>query len=253
MTMTAKRILDVVVATLVLLVTSPLFVFAAIGIALTSPGPIFYRARRIARDRRCGASASRLRAPERRRRDGYHGREFTMYKFRTMRVAAAGGNPVSSFNDSRVFPFGGILRATKIDELPQLVNVLRGEMSIVGPRPEAPDIVRNHYTPDDLVTLRVRPGVTSPGTVYYYSHCEGMLTSDAAMDVYLKRLLPLKLALDRVYIGQADIRYDIRLILRTIFVIAGRAVGIERFPKPPELTVVGSNQTATTSTSSRGR
>src|SRR3954462_11463870 len=98
----------------------PLLVIAAIGIKLTSPGPVFYRARRIARDRRRPShSRTAIAHAERRRSDGYQGREFTMYKFRTMRVESGGAaSPITALNDSRIFPFGTFLRATKIDELP---------------------------------------------------------------------------------------------------------------------------------------
>ena len=107
-----------------------------------------------------------------------------MYKFRTMRVSA-NASSITAASDSRVFPFGAFLRATKIDELPQLVNVLKGDMSLVGPRPEAPEIVRDHYTADDLTTLQVPPGLTSPGSVYYYTHGESTLADDAAVDHYV--------------------------------------------------------------------
>jgi lipopolysaccharide/colanic/teichoic acid biosynthesis glycosyltransferase len=232
-----KRILDVVAATVALIATSPLMVVAACGIRLTSPGPILYRARRIGRDRRRLEPPDGSTGPpsERRRQVGYYGREFTMYKFRTMRVAAAEATPITAQNDSRVFPFGAFLRASKIDELPQLINVLKGDMTLVGPRPEAPEIVRSHYKPTDITTLQVLPGVTSPGTIYYYTHCEEMLATDAVVDVYVQQLLPMKLALDRVYIRRASIFYDIRLIFRTVAGILVRKIGRRRFPDPPEL------------------
>ena len=170
-----KRLLDILGAGFALAVTSPFFLVAAIGIKLTSPGPIFYRATRIGRDLRRPQldNGATVHPVERRRKDGYYGREFTMYKFRTMRVdTSSTSSPITAASDSRVFPFGAFLRATKIDELPQFVNVLKGDMSLVGPRPEAPEIVRGHYTPDDITTLQVPLGVTSPGTVYYYTHGE---------------------------------------------------------------------------------
>jgi lipopolysaccharide/colanic/teichoic acid biosynthesis glycosyltransferase len=226
-----KRVVDASIALGILIAVSPLLLLAAIGIKLTSPGPIFYRALRIGRDRR------------RDRREGkYQGRVFTMYKFRTMLVSAdAAAKPITAWKDSRVFPFGSLLRATKIDELPQLLNVIKGDMALVGPRPEAPEIVRSHYSSDDLGTLQALPGVTSPGTLYYYTHCEAMLQSDAVADLYVQRLLPIKLALDRVYLRHPTLGYDVRMILRTIAVLVARCFGSRRFPDPPELAEAGVN------------
>jgi len=232
-----KRLLDVLVAGLALAVSSPLFIVAAVGILITSPGPIFYRAKRIGRDLRRARpdGSSTAHESERRRQDGYRGREFTMYKFRTMRVATGDAeSPITAQNDSRVFPFGAFLRATKIDELPQLINVLKGDMSLVGPRPEAPEIVRQHYTPQDLTTLRVPPGITSPGTVYYYTHCESTLAADKVVDEYVQRVLPAKLALDRVYLARPTTAYDVRVIFRTVVAVGGRILGRRWFPEPPE-------------------
>ncbi|MEO8256950.1 MAG: sugar transferase [Acidobacteriota bacterium] len=237
-----KRLLDIVVAAGALIAAAPLLLVAAIGIRLTSPGPVLYRAKRIGRDRRSSQLDGRAAVDrsERRRQQGYCGREFTMYKFRTMGVDSdATASPITAARDSRIFPFGAFLRATKIDELPQLLNVLMGDMSLVGPRPEAPEIVRAHYTHDDLTTLQVPPGVTSPGTVYYYTHGEATLAAESTVDHYVKRLLPVKLALDRVYIerGRAAI-YDIRVLLRTLAAILARLLGTRGFPDPPELAQV---------------
>jgi lipopolysaccharide/colanic/teichoic acid biosynthesis glycosyltransferase len=174
-----------------------------------------------------------------------------MYKFRTMRVDSHVSSPITAAKDSRVFRFGAFLRATKIDELPQLVNVLKGDMSIVGPRPEAPEIVRSHYSPDDITTLQVPPGVTSPGTVYYYTHGESTLAADSTVDHYVTRLLPIKLALDRVYIQRGRALYDIRVIFRTAAAILARILGTRRFPEPPELVNADVNA-ASRSTDERG-
>jgi lipopolysaccharide/colanic/teichoic acid biosynthesis glycosyltransferase len=231
----AKRALDIIIATVLLVLISPLLLMAAIGIALTSRGPILYRARRIGRDRRRVSAGSDGGFSPERRQPGYRGIEFTLYKFRTMRVAADPGQPITSRADPRVFPFGSFLRATKIDELPQLVNVIKGDMTLVGPRPEAPEIVRTHYTPDDIQTLQVHPGVTSPGSLYYYTHLERTLEGTDATDVYAERLLPAKLAIDRVYLKRANLGYDINLLFRTAVVIIGRCVGWKRFPDPPEI------------------
>ncbi len=232
-----RRSLGALVALLGLIVTSPLLLLAAIGIKLTSPGPVLYRACRIARDRRrWGSDASASRGLTERRRPEYRGAEFTMYKFRTMHVRAdASGGPITADADPRVFRFGALLRATKIDELPQLFNVLRGDMALVGPRPEAPEIVREFYTPIDRQTLQVPPGLTSPGALYYYTHGEQMLQGDAVVQVYVDQLLPVKLAIDRVYIERASVRYDLGVIARTVRVILLRIMGAERLPVPPEL------------------
>jgi lipopolysaccharide/colanic/teichoic acid biosynthesis glycosyltransferase len=235
-----KRVVDASIASCALLALSPVLVAAAIGIKWSSPGPILFRSRRIAIDRRRRGLGPQPggRVPER-RRPIYLGREFTIYKFRTMATmavnAAQAAAPITAWKDSRIFPFGQWLRTTKIDELPQLLNVMKGEMALVGPRPEAPEIVRRHYTEADLDTLQVLPGLTSPGTLYYYTHCEEMLAGDAAEEIYVQSLLPLKLALDRVYLRNASLSYDLQLIARTILIIVARLFGTHQFPDPPEL------------------
>ena len=210
----AKRLFDAVLALGVLIVVAPLLLVALVGIRLTNPGSVFYRARRV----------------------GYRGRQFTLYKLRTMRVDSSGSAPpITTRNDSRVFPFGAWLRAWKVDELPQLLNVLKGDMALVGPRPEDPEVVRKYYSPTDLETLTVLPGLASPGSIYNYTHGEDALTSGDAVQSYVEKLLPVKLALDREYIQNASLLYDLRIVLRTIQVITARAFGRRRFPDPPEM------------------
>ena len=207
-----KRLFDVAVSAGALFVLSPIMAAAAIAIRVSSSGPVLYRAARV----------------------GLNGKEFTMLKFRTMRVAASTGSAITAQNDQRVFRVGAWLRRTKIDELPQLINVLRGEMSIVGPRPEDPRIVRDHYTPAFRQTLRVRPGLASPGSIYNYTHGEALLDSDDPERAYVERLLPFKLALDEVYARRAGIAYDIRIIARTFRALAAITRGTRSFPEPPE-------------------
>lgn len=207
-----KRAFDVLLSGAALLVLSPLLAAVAVAVPLASPGPALYRARRV----------------------GLNGAPFTMYKFRTMHVGGAGA-PITAGDDPRVFPLGKLLRRLKVDELPQLVNVLKGDMSIVGPRPEDPDIVARHYSPAHMETLAVRPGLTSPGSVYYYAVGEETLRHGDAVDAYVERLLPVKLALDLVYVREASLAYDLALVVRTAAVIAARAAGRRRFPDPPEL------------------
>ncbi|HVH69044.1 MAG TPA: sugar transferase [Gemmatimonadales bacterium] len=209
----AKRLFDVVLATLGLVVATPILLVAAIGIRLSSPGPILYRARLI----------------------GRWGQPFTMYKLRTMHVHAPTAGPVITAEvDPRVFAFGSFLRLSKIDELPQLVNVLRGEMSIVGPRPEHPTMVER-YTAEQRETLRVRPGLSSPASLYDYTHGARLVGSKDPVAAYINRLLPLRLELELVYVRRASLRYDIAIIGRTLWLIALTLLGKRSFPDPPEL------------------
>src|SRR5437667_12351186 len=207
-----KRPIDVILASVALVFTAPLMAVAAIGIRLSSPGPIFYCASRV----------------------GINGRLFVMYKFRTMHVRTVVRSVVTAQEDSRVFPFGRLLRRTKIDELPQLLNILKNEMSIVGPRPEDPSFVKR-YAPEHLQTLSVLPGLASPGSIYNCTHGEMLIDSADPEQDYVNRLLPTKLALEAVYVRQASVFYDLRLMFRALWVIIGRALGRRHFPEPPEM------------------
>src|SRR4030042_5539903 len=140
-----KRLFDFSSALIGLIVLSPLLLITSVVIKLTSPGPIFHRGERV----------------------GLDGRLFYLYKFRTMVADAASMGPgITAQNDQRVTRTGRFLRATKIDELPQLINVLKGDMSLVGPRPEDPRYVEQ-YTPDEKQILKVRPGITSAASLTY--------------------------------------------------------------------------------------
>jgi lipopolysaccharide/colanic/teichoic acid biosynthesis glycosyltransferase len=212
--LTLVRLIDVVLASVALICLSPLFLLAAAGIWLSSPGPILYRAKRV----------------------GIGGKMFVMYKFRTMHVnQGPAGSCITGQNDARVFAFGSWLRRLKIDELPQLINILRREMAIVGPRPEDPKMVDLHYTPEQLETLRVLPGLSSPGSIYYYTHGEKTLNGDDPEKLYVETLLPMKLALDMVYVRDASLLYNLRIILKTSWVIFAIAFGKRDFPEPREM------------------
>jgi len=210
----ARRLLDALIVGPALVVAAPFLAVAAIGIRLASPGPILFRATRV----------------------GLRGRLFTMYKLRTMHVAQGRyTSAITAHRDPRIFPWGAWLRWSKIDELPQLFNVLRGDMSLVGPRPEVPGIVRQHYTRSQWETLKVRPGLASPGSIYNYTHGQALLAPDDPERHYVERLLSLKLALDLVYVRRASWRYDVRLMARTLWVVAGTLLGRRRFSDPPEM------------------
>ena len=210
----AKRLFDIVASMLALLLLGPLILFAAIGIRMSSRGPAFY----------CPSRA------------GLKGQAFTLFKLRTMHLNhGANTSVVTGAKDSRVFAFGSILRKLKIDELPQLWNILRGDMSIVGPRPEDLKIVADHYDEIGMSTLAVRPGLAGVSSIYNYTHGEKMLTGTDPEQIYTKDLLPIKLALEVAYLQRASLMYDIRLIVRTISAIIRIATGQKQFPDPPEM------------------
>lgn len=177
---------------------SPLLAVIAIGIWISDPGPVFYLADRA----------------------GLHGVRFQMYKFRTMRIDSASGSRIAATNDPRIFAFGRLLRRLKLDELPQLLNIVRGEMVFVGPRPEDPWIVDHVYTEAEWETLDVLPGLTSPGTLDYFAHAEPLLDRADTEAAYIAGPLQRKLALDRAYAGNASAFRDLRLVLDTIRVLA---------------------------------
>jgi lipopolysaccharide/colanic/teichoic acid biosynthesis glycosyltransferase len=192
-----KRILDFVVTALGLIVASPLLLLLCLLIKLSDNGPIFYRANR----------------------SGKGGVTFAVYKFRTMIVDADKIGPaVTASGDSRVTPIGAFLRRTKLDELPQLLNVLSGEMSLVGPRPEDPRYVAL-YTPAQRQILDFVPGITSAASLAY-RHEEQMLTGDDWETVYQQKVMPEKIEIDLAYMGSANVITDLKLIFQTVFAMA---------------------------------
>lgn len=148
-----------------------------------------------------------------------------MYKLRTMHFESTSVSVITSSHDPRIFWFGNILRKTKIDELPQFANVLFGDMSIVGPRPEDPKIVNLHYKPWMMATLKHKPGVTSPGAIFGYTMNENILDHSDAEGAYVDVVLPLKLAIDRVYFDQRTMLGDIRVIFNTAWAIIAQITG----------------------------
>ena len=196
------RWLDRLLALVGLVAAAPLLVAAAAGIKISDSGPILHRAARVGRG----------------------GRQFVMFKLRTMRVDQSNSSSgrITGRADHRVFAWGRLLRRFKVDELPQLVNVVRGDMAIVGPRPEDPSIVEGDYAPWMLETLTVPPGLTSPGSLDYYA-AEAGLPDDSvtAEEVYVRELLARKLAADLVYVRNRSGWYDLQLVLRTVASLVG--------------------------------
>jgi lipopolysaccharide/colanic/teichoic acid biosynthesis glycosyltransferase len=194
--MIAKRCFDAVVAGVLLLVLSPLLLLIALAVAATMGLPIFYRAVRVGRD----------------------GATFDMLKFRTMRVGAV-GPPVTGREDPRITPIGAVLRRTKLDELPQLLNVLGGQMSLVGPRPEDPSFVAR-YTAEQLAVLTVRPGITSPAAIRFRDE-EQLLSADVVNldEAYATTIMPAKLAIDLDYVSRRTFWRDIAILFESVVAV----------------------------------
>ena len=192
-----KRILDEFLAAMSLIILSPVMVIAAVGIKLSSKGTVFYKAKRMGKDLK----------------------QITVYKFRTMYMGSDKKSMITAVNDNRIFAWGEILRKTKIDELPQLLNVLEGSMSIIGPRPEDISIVDNYFTDEEKKTLDVLPGLASPGSIFNYTHGDLYLKGNNANEVYVKEFLHIKLALDLYYLSHWSLWYDMKIIVRTLYTI----------------------------------
>ena len=191
-----KRAVDLAIAVPGLIMVSPLLVVAAVAIQLDSPGPALYRGVRV----------------------GRNGREFRIVKLRSMVSGGEGaGSAVTSANDPRVTRVGHFLRRTKFDEVPQLWNVVRGDMSLVGPRPEHPDYVRL-YTPEQRRVLTVRPGITSKTSLEFHDE-ERILAEHGGASAYADKLLPRKLSLDLEYVQRHSVAGDLGILART-FVFA---------------------------------
>jgi lipopolysaccharide/colanic/teichoic acid biosynthesis glycosyltransferase len=192
----AKRLFDVLLAALGLLLLAPVLIAMAVWIKLDSPGPVFFRQERV----------------------GRWGRIFCIRKFRTMHHAPAsdGAAQITVGADARITRAGAVLRRYKLDELAQLIDVLQGHMSLVGPRPEVPRYVA-HY-PDALRTkvLSVRPGITDIASIEYRDEGELLARAADPEREYLQVVMPAKLRLAAQYVDQASLAFDVRLILRTL-------------------------------------
>jgi lipopolysaccharide/colanic/teichoic acid biosynthesis glycosyltransferase len=196
-----KRTIDLIAALFGLLLLAPLFVLIALAIKLDSPGPVFYRQQRV----------------------GRHGRVFRIFKFRTMAAEQpAGAAQLTVAGDARITRVGAILRRTKLDELAQLIDVLRGTMSLVGPRPEVPRYVALY--PDDLrrKVLSVRPGITDIASIEYRQEADLLARAADPEREYVEVVMPHKLRLAARYVDEASVVLDLRLILRTVGVLLGR-------------------------------
>jgi len=196
---TAKRIFDMVGAAAGLLLTAPLFLYIAWRIRREDGGPVFFRGRRVGRG----------------------GTEFRIFKFRTMVVnAEALGGPSTADDDPRVTRIGKFLRKTKLDELPQLINVLIGEMSLVGPRPEV-KIYADLFSEEERAILSVRPGITDWASLWNSDEGALLAGSPDPEKAYLETIRPEKIRLQLKYVRERTFWKDLRILLQTIRVVLG--------------------------------
>lgn len=193
-----KRLFDIVASFCGIVILFPLIVIVSILIKLTSKGPVLFKQVRVTKN----------------------GRLFKIYKFRTMRENSEGNKQITVGNDSRITGIGHILRKTKLDELPQLFNVLKGEMSLVGPRPEVPKYVEL-YTEEQREILKVSAGITDYASIYFSNESELLGEAENPEEFYIKKIMPYKIELNKKYIKEIGIVTDIKLIILTILKILG--------------------------------
>jgi len=190
-----KRLFDFIFSFLGLLIIAPLLLLIGIGIKIDSKGSVFYRQIRV----------------------GKNNKDFKIYKFRTMQIGADKlGLLTIGNNDSRITKFGYYLRKYKIDEWPQLINVLLGNMSFVGPRPEVREYV-NYYNTDQKQVLNYKPGITDLASIAYKNESAILAKQQNPKVYYLKEILPKKIEINLAYIKQRSLLKDIKVIFKTIF------------------------------------
>ena len=192
-----KRLFDILLSGLGLLIISLLLLIVAIWIKLDSPGPIFYRQVRV----------------------GRYNKDFRIFKFRSMRIGSDKGSLVTiGGRDPRITRSGYFIRKFKIDELPQLINVLVGDMSLVGPRPEVRHYV-NYWTEEQMHVLDVRPGITDPASIKFRNENELLAQAEDPEKYYIEVIMQEKIKLYLDYVKKNSLWYDIKLIFQTFWVI----------------------------------
>ncbi len=196
-----KRVLDVVCAILGIVVTSPLWIVAIVGILLSDWGPIFYTARRI----------------------GKGNKPFKMYKFRSMRVAKAANEASLRPDEDRIFLFGHFIRKVKIDELPQMLNILNGTMSLIGPRPVAQDQFELFRTDKWNLAAEVNVGLSGPAALYDYIYGDQFTDENE----YMEKVFPTRRELEWLYVRKMGFFYDLKMVVYTVICIGYSIVGKE--------------------------
>lgn len=197
----SKRVFDFVLASMGLLLLGPVLLLIALAVKLDSSGPVFFRQERV----------------------GRFGQPFRIHKFRTMRhTPVAHGLQITVGHDARITRTGHFLRASKLDELAQLIDVWQGTMSLVGPRPEVPRYVAHYPAGLREKVLSVRPGITDIASIEYRDESRVLAQASDPEQAYIQQVLPHKLALAASYVDQASLWLDVRLIARTIAAIVRR-------------------------------
>lgn len=196
--MMAKRVLDLVLSISGLILLSPLMLGIAGIIKSTSRGPVFFRQTRI----------------------GRFGRPFTIYKYRTMVTGAESmGERITVGRDPRITSVGAFLRKYKLDELPQLINVVKGDMSLVGPRPEVPEFIEYYSDSDKKMVLSVRPGITDLASIEFRNENLLLMAADDPVREYTENILPRKIELYRKYVQEHTLWLDMRILMKTAGVL----------------------------------
>lgn len=189
-----KRFLDILFSITGILILSPLIIYISIRIKMDTTGNIFYKQKRVGKD----------------------GKEFYLYKFRTMRAESDKVNLLTyGGNDERITGFGSFLRRYKLDEMPQLVNVLMGDMSIVGPRPEVKKYV-DLYTPEQCKILNVKPGITDMASIRFINESDLLAQQSNPEQYYIEHIMPEKIRLNRIFITQPTVFNYVKIILLTL-------------------------------------
>lgn len=196
-TLALKRLFDVVMSLILIVLLAPILLLIGILIAVDSRGPVIFTQQRV----------------------GRYGDDFTMFKFRSMRQDAESVGPqLSVGRDPRISRVGHVLRKTRLDELPQLLNILLGDMSFVGVRPEVPRYVE-HYTPEMWATLLLRPGVTSPASIRYKDEAHILERAEDPELAYIEDVLPEKMVYNYAYLRELTFFGDLKILFETVFAV----------------------------------
>lgn len=194
-----KRIFDIFASLIIIIVLSPLFLCLSIAIKIDSKGPVFYRQVRITQ----------------------YGKAFRIHKFRSMTVGADKGSLITVKGDTRITKTGKFIRKFRLDEIAQLIDVLQGNMTLVGTRPEVPEYVEK-YTPEMMASLLLPAGITSKASIFYKDEAELLDNADDADKVYVEEVLPAKMYYNLKDITKEGVFHDIKVMFMTIFAVCGK-------------------------------